>query len=64
MSDPMIVVSENGQGYRIQWGTYFDEKGAGNYGTGRSTGYDDYLFCYNCHKTSFGRPGPESLFIF
>ena len=34
MSDPLIVVSENGEGYRIQWGTYFDENGAGTYASG------------------------------
>ncbi|HZB11932.1 MAG TPA: hypothetical protein VE467_02835 [Chryseolinea sp.] len=34
MWDPIIVVSENGQGYRIQWGTYFDEKGLGTPGVG------------------------------
>ena len=34
MSDPLIVASENGEGYRIQWGTYFDENGAGTYASG------------------------------
>jgi len=34
MSDPLIVVSEKDQGYRIQWGTYFDEKGVGTYASG------------------------------
>ena len=31
MCDPVIVVSEKEQGYRIQWGTYLDEKGPGPY---------------------------------
>jgi hypothetical protein len=29
MSDPVLVVSQIDEGYRIQWGTYFDEKGIG-----------------------------------
>jgi hypothetical protein len=31
MCDPVIVVSKNGQGYRIQFGTYFAETGVGYY---------------------------------
>ena len=34
MSDPLIVASKNGERYRIQWGTYFDENGAGTYASG------------------------------
>jgi hypothetical protein len=36
MSDPVIVVSANDHGYRLQWGTYFDQKGAGTYAGGAS----------------------------
>jgi len=31
MSDPVIVVSDKDQRYRIQWGAYLDEKGPGPY---------------------------------
>jgi len=34
MSDPLIVVSGRAQGYRIQWGTYFDEQGIGIFPAG------------------------------
>ena len=34
MSDPLIVASKNGERYMIQWGTYFDENGAGTYASG------------------------------
>jgi hypothetical protein len=65
MSDPLIVVSKNDHGYRIQSGTYFDEKGLGTYaGSGGPLVGMVTFFITTAMKQAADGPGLSRYFYF